>query len=212
MPEAVKNSAPPEGGSAEQVGGQVGGEADGSGPAGAVPSAGPTPLGRQAKFALAAIVVCALAALFWPRGQSAAPGGFLLDSAGRPSPMGSRLAPVTLIHFWATWCPPCIQEVPAIQRLASDLSGHRDFAVLMVAVADSNDRVKSFLGSRADMVLYDPRWDVAHRYGTSQLPETYLVVGGRVVRKFIGMTDWDDAGLRREIARRIASAEGRARG
>jgi thiol-disulfide isomerase/thioredoxin len=158
---------------------------------------------------LAGLVVCALAALFWPRGESAAPAGFLVDSAGSPAPLASRLAPVTLVHFWATWCPPCIEEVPAIQRLAADLAGHHDFAVLMVAVADSNGRVKSFLGpGRADMVLYDPRWDVAHRYGTRQLPETYLVVDGRVVRKFVGMTNWDDAGLRRDIGRRLAGGEG----
>ncbi len=167
--------------------------------------AGAAPLGRQAKLVLAALVACALAALFWPRGESTAPAGFLLDSNGRPAPLAERLAPVTLIHFWATWCPPCIEEVPAIQRLSADLAGHHDFAVLMVAVADSNDRVKSFLGAgRGDMVLYDPRWDVAHRYGTSQLPETYLVVGGRVVRKFVGMTNWDDATLRRDILRRLA--------
>ncbi|HEY8022188.1 MAG TPA: TlpA disulfide reductase family protein [Thermoanaerobaculia bacterium] len=168
------------------------------------------------KIALAAIAVAALAALLWPRGESAAPGGFLLDASGRPAPLGSRLAPVTLVHFWATWCPPCIEETPAIERLASDLSGHGDFALLMVAVADSTDRVKSFLGTRrADMVLYDPRWDVAHRYGSTQLPETYLVIDGRVTRKFVGMTNWDDPGLRREILAHLSGGEngkGRARG
>jgi thiol-disulfide isomerase/thioredoxin len=181
--------------------------------AGAPPGGTAAPLGRAAKLALAAVAACALAALLWPRGESAAPGGFLLDAAGRPAPLGSQLAPVTLVHFWATWCPPCIEETPAIQRLAADLSGHPDFAVLMVAVADSNTRVQGFLGSRhADMVLYDPRWDVAHRYGTRQLPETYLVVGGQVVRKFVGMTNWDDAGLRRDILRRLSGGTGAAPG
>src|SRR5262249_13868205 len=175
----------------------------GAGPA-APAGGGAAPLGRSVKVALAAIAVCALAALFWPRGEGAAPGGFLLDGNGRPSPLGSRLAPVTLVHFWATWCPPCIEETPAIERLAADLSGHGDFTVLMVAVADSSDRVKSFLGpGRSDMVLYDPRWDVAHRYGTSQLPETYLVIDGKVARKFVGMTNWDDEGLRRAILRHL---------
>jgi len=157
---------------------------------------------RRVKLALA---VCAVAALVWPRGETAAPGGFLLDAQGRPAPMGARLAPVTLLHFWATWCPPCIAETPAIQRLAADLSSHQDFAVLMVAVEDQVPRVQAFLGSRrADMVLFDPRWDVAHRYGTSQLPETYLVVSGRVVRKFVGVTNWDDPAVRREITRRLS--------
>src|SRR5262245_63555733 len=140
------------------------------------------PLGWGVRAALALLVVCALAALFWPRSRAADPGGFLLDAGGRPSPLGPRLSPVTLVHFWATWCPPCIEEIPALQRLARDFAGHHDFAVLMVAVSDSADKVRTFLGpGAADAVLFDPRWEVANRYGTDKLPETYLVVNGQVV-------------------------------
>jgi len=110
---------------------------------------------------------------------------------------------VTLVHFWATWCPPCIEETPALDRLAHDFGGYRDFAVLRVAVADSRSRVDAFLGSGAAGVLYDPQWDVAHRYGTDQLPETYLVVGGRIVEKFIGEVNWDDPAVRQKIAARM---------
>ena len=49
----------------------------------------------------------------------------------------------------------------------------------MVAVADSSDRVHTFLGPGSEMVLFDPNWKVANRYGTDKLPETYLVVRGR---------------------------------
>ena len=169
------------------------------------------PLGRGAKIALAALAACAVAALLWPRGEDAAPAGFLLDAAGRPAPMAARLAPVTLVHFWATWCPPCIEETPALERLEADLAGHPDFAVLMVAVADSNDHVRTFLGAgHGDMVLYDPRWEVTHRYGTTQLPESYLVVGGRVVRKYVGMVNWDDREVRGEILRRLSGGDRKA--
>ncbi|HXO22623.1 MAG TPA: TlpA disulfide reductase family protein [Thermoanaerobaculia bacterium] len=180
------------------------------------PATSATPaIGRQAKLAIALIALCAVAALFWPRGGGglgAAPGGFVLDSGGRPAPLGPRLAPVTLVHFWATWCPPCIQEVPALQRLTADLADRRDFTVLMVAVADSNDRVRSFLGAGSDMVLFDPNWDVAHRYGTRQLPETYLVVRGKVLDRFVGQTDWDDVNLRRKILSHLGPATARPRG
>jgi cytochrome c biogenesis protein CcmG, thiol:disulfide interchange protein DsbE len=168
------------------------------------PSAG-TKLGLPAKLGLAALAVCALAALFWPRGESTfkEPGGFLYDSSGQATTIGPHLSPVTLVHFWATWCPPCIQEIPALQRLARDFGGHDDFKVLMVAVSDSNGKVRNFLGRNADMVLFDPNWEVANRYGTDKLPETYLVVNGQVVRKFVGMADWDDAALRREIQSKL---------
>jgi len=165
-------------------------------------------LGMPAKLGLAALAVCALAALFWPRGEATfkEPGGFLYDANGRAATIGPHLAPVTLVHFWATWCPPCIQEVPALQRLTRDFAGHEDFSVLMVAVSDSNDKVRAFLGRGADMVLFDPSWEVANRYGTDKLPETYLVVNGQVVRKFVGTTDWDDVALRQEIQAKLKGA------
>ena len=166
-----------------------------------LPGTGPSPLSPKLKIALGAIALVLLAMLFWPRGrETAAPGGFLLDEAGRPAPMGSRLAPVTLVHFWATWCPPCIQEAPSLERLAADLGGQHDFSLVRIAVADRKEKVDGFLGpTTAAMVLYDPSWDVAHRYGTDQLPETYLVVRGKVVQKFVGATDWDNPDLRRRL-------------
>jgi thiol-disulfide isomerase/thioredoxin len=182
-------------------------------PSSAAPTAGETPappasgarLGLPAKLGLAALAVCALAALFWPKGQSTVqePGGLLYDSTGRAATIGSRLAPVTLVHFWATWCPPCIQETPKLQRLIHDFSSNADFAVVMVAVADSSDRVRTFLGPGSEMVLFDPAWKVANRYGTDKLPETYLVVRGQVVHKWVGMTDWDDQALRADLAARL---------
>jgi thiol-disulfide isomerase/thioredoxin len=164
-------------------------------------------LGRQAQAIAALITVLGLAVLVWPRGgdsTTAAPGGFLLDPAGRAATLGSRLTPVTLVHFWATWCPPCIEETPALDRLVRDFGGNRDFTVLRVAVADSRSRVDAFLGAGARGVLYDPQWDVAHRYGTDQLPETYLVVSGRIVEKFIGEVNWDDPAVRQKIAARLS--------
>jgi thiol-disulfide isomerase/thioredoxin len=167
----------------------------------------PKRLRMPARLGLAALAVCALAALFWPRGDRSfsEPGGFLYDSSGRAATIGPRLAPVTLVHFWATWCPPCIQEIPALQRLGRDFAGHSDFTVLMVAVSDSADKVHAFLGPGADMVLFDPQWEVANRYGTDKLPETYLVVNGSVVRRFVGMTNWDDPTLRAELAGHLRS-------
>lgn len=161
----------------------------------------PASSGKQMKLGLALLVLCALAAMFWPRGEKTfkEPGGFLVDANGRPAKLGSQLAPVSLVHFWATWCPPCIDEIPALQRLAQDFSDQEGFVVVMVAVDDSTDKVTTFLGPGWDMVLFDPSWDVAERYGTSKLPETYLVVRGQVVDKFVGATNWDDPKIREKL-------------
>jgi len=160
----------------------------------------PEKLGAQARWMVVAVALAAAAVLFWPRGEAAeAPGGFLLDGDGRPQPLAQRMAPVTLVHFWATWCPPCITEIPALERLWTDLGDRPDFEVVMIAVDDTNEKVEPFVGHRAAMMLYDPAWEVAHRYGTKKLPETYLVVGGRVAERWIGAQNWDDPKIRRAI-------------
>lgn len=167
----------------------------------------PAPEGfsRQAKLGFALVAVFALAALFWPRGApNAAPAGMLFDAGGRPMPLGSRMAPVTLVHFWATWCPPCLTEIPSILRLEQDYHLRPGFSLVMIAVSDENDKVKTFLGEAIGENLFDD-WKVARSYGTEKLPETHLVVDGKVVHSFIGATDWDDPDVRRRIDDALAA-------
>lgn len=151
-------------------------------------------------IALVALIGCALAALFWPGRPEKDSAGFLVDIGGRPAPLGEHLEPVTLVHFWATWCPPCLTEIPAILRLRQELAEPGAAAVVLIAVADSPAQVKTFLGDDAGEALFDPRWEVAHRYGTHQLPETYVVLDGRVAEKFVGATDWDAPEIRAKLA------------
>lgn len=167
--------------------------------------------GRQVKLGMALLLLCVLANVFWPRGEKTfkEPGGFLVDSNGRPAMLGSQLAPVSLVHFWATWCPPCIDEIPALQRLSRDFSDQQGFVIVMVAVDDSTNKVTTFLGPGWDMVLFDPSWDVAKRYGTSKLPETYLVVRGQVVDKYVGATNWDDPEIRQKLTSLLGAPEAR---
>jgi thiol-disulfide isomerase/thioredoxin len=150
-------------------------------------------------IAVAALALCALAALFGPGRPDKDAAGFLVDATGRPTPLGRRLEPVTVLHFWATWCPPCVTEIPAILRLRQDFAEPGAVAVLLVAVADSPEQVRTFLGGAAGEALFDPRWEVAHRYGTQQLPETYVLVRGRVAAKFTGATEWDSPAVREQL-------------
>ena len=160
---------------------------------------------RTLQWVFAAIVALAIVALLWPRGEGpTVPGGFLVDADGRPTPLGPRLAPVTLVHFWATWCPPCLGEIPTLHRLADDFDTNHDFRIVFVAVDDTVSQVQSFMGEdRAAAVLYDPEWAIARKFGTTKLPETHLVVDGEVVDTFVGATDWGDESVRSRLRARL---------
>ena len=173
-----------------------------------------------ARWGFVAVVIVAAVALFWPSSDErlnlspyrrvgsgeAAPVGMLIDSAGRPIPLGQRMAPVTLVHFWATWCPPCITEIPSILRLADSYDADHNFSLVMIAVADDVEKGQAFLGDRVDEALFDHDWKLAHSYGTEKVPETHLVVNGKLVESFIGATDWDDPEVRQRIAEVVTTA------
>lgn len=172
------------------------------------------------RWGFAVVALVAGAALFWPSSEEkinlsayrrvgagqAAPVGMLIDSTGRPIPIGQRMAPVTLVHFWATWCPPCITEIPSIMRLADEHAVDHNFSLVMIAVADDVEKGQTFLGSRVNEALFDHDWKLAHSYGTDKVPETHLVIDGELVESFIGATDWDQPEIRRRIADALAAA------
>ena len=101
---------------------------------------------------------------------------------------------VVLVHFWATWCPPCVEELPGLERFYRSLLG-ADIELLAVSVDDTGaGAVREFLerNGLTVKVLLDPGQEVAQRYGTFKFPETYLVDReGIIRRKLIGAMDWD---------------------
>ena len=99
---------------------------------------------------------------------------------------------VVLVHFWATWCPPCVEEIPTLERFYLQVLG-TDIEVLAVSVDDSADALKTFLEKNKVHfpVLRDPGGKAAASYGTRKFPETYVVGRDGVVRyKVIGPMDW----------------------
>lgn len=167
----------------------------------------PVPAARWTRPVLVAVAFLALVALFWPRGDGARgrrPGGFLLDESGSPVPLARELRAVTLVHFWASWCPPCVTEMPEILALAREATNDR-FQVVFVAVGDEPKAARKFLGEPGRALYFDPSWEVANRFGTEKLPETHLVVGGEVVESFIGATRWSDPAVRAKLQKWTAS-------
>jgi len=105
-----------------------------------------------------------------------------------------------LLNFWATWCPPCIGEMPHLNCLQRELG---DAGLAVVAV--SQDRggeatVSRFLKSRglSHLAPYtDPKGDVADAFGVGGIPTTFLIdPGGLIVGHLVGAVDWaSPAGL-----------------
>lgn len=110
----------------------------------------------------------------------------------RPVSLDELQGRVVLVHFWATWCPSCVDEMPQLQKMYDDLAGP-GFEVLAVSVDDSADRLRSFLRQKGISlpVLFDPERAVSSQYGTFKLPETYVLDRKGTVRyKVIGPMDW----------------------
>lgn len=179
-------------------------------PDGAAPAAKPAEVKKQARFLIPILVVCALGALFWPMGAGKdAPGGRVEDRDGGRVELADQYRKVTLVHFWATWCIPCRDEMPKLQKLAGELAARPDFALLMVAVADDRKKVATFLaeakaGAAPPATYFDEGWSVSKTWGSDKLPETHLLVDGEWIYTFIGAQDWDDPAVRARVQDALA--------
>jgi peroxiredoxin len=127
---------------------------------------------------------------------------------GRSVSLSSFKGKVVIVHFWATWCPPCVDEIPTLDRLFRAMAG-RDLEILAVSVDEGGaEAVGGFMQrNRLSLpVLLNPDRSVANLYGTLKFPETYLVDReGIVRRKIIGAADWtrpDAIGLITELLKK----------
>lgn len=127
--------------------------------------------------------------------------GYDLD--GRPVSLGALRGQVILLNVWATWCPPCIEEMPSMQRLYERVGpeGLRVVAVSIDAAAGERDLfgrpggdVRAFaqrLGVEFDL-WRDPPGDIQRAYRTTGVPESFVIDrDGIIIKKVIGATDWD---------------------
>src|SRR5262249_47493208 len=86
----------------------------------------------------------------------------LRDYQGHEISLSRYRGSVVFLNFWATWCPPCVDEMQSLERLAAALGGRKDFALVAVSEDKSWDDIRTFFrqGSRMT-VLMDDDWKVA---------------------------------------------------
>jgi thiol-disulfide isomerase/thioredoxin len=126
-----------------------------------------------------------------------------------PTPGGSQFrlsehrGKVVLINFWATWCPPCREEMPSMQRLyATNKDG--GFTLVAVALDSSPAPVGPYLKQTGLTfpVALDPRMELAHSYGVRALPASFIVdPQGIMVAMALGPRAWDGPAARALVAR-----------
>jgi peroxiredoxin len=121
-----------------------------------------------------------------------APGFNLIGDSGRGLRLEDYRGKYVLLNFWATYCVPCVEELPSLNGIYDDLHD-KGLVVLGVSVDTDEEAYQRFL--TAHRVTFptarDPEWTAAIRYGTSKIPETYLIDReGLVIRKYVGAENW----------------------
>lgn len=122
-----------------------------------------------------------------------APDFQLEDTNGNKVTLSALRGKVVMVNFWATWCPPCKEEMPSMARL-NKLMSDEDFVMLAINVEkDGRAVVSDFLKKNPHdfTVLYDDRGTVQQQYGVYKFPESFIIrKDGIVDQKVIGVIDW----------------------
>jgi peroxiredoxin len=166
--------------------------------------------------AVATVALAALGFFAWSRRSTYAPPdvGGLVPNIHAVSLTGAEVqleqyhGRVVLLNVWATWCRPCVTEMPALQR-AYDRFNADGFDVIGVSVdntalgiGDPAKAVRDFVAEHAITfpILLDPESSIENALTISGLPMSYLIDrSGHIRGRFIGPRDWDDTEFETEI-------------
>jgi thiol-disulfide isomerase/thioredoxin len=139
-----------------------------------------------------------------------------LDAIGGRFDLGSTRGQFVFVNFWATWCPPCVDEFPSMLALGRDLSARYPgrFKMVAVSVDDAWEPVLRFLGGPPApwlTVARDPDQSVTRAYYCAarggcpkdyKFPESYFVgPDGKIVGFVVGPKDWNGPAIRRYFDR-----------
>ncbi|WP_159591396.1 TlpA family protein disulfide reductase [Chelativorans xinjiangense] len=173
-------------------------------------------IGRRQFLRLAA-AACPLAIL--PRSAAASalvevpaslegPSLDIPDLGGKLHRLADYRGKVTVVAFWAAWCPPCRAEIPSLARLSRQLPAER-FAILAVNLGDTSERIGRFLDQIDDdglSVLTDLASSLASAWHIRGLPVSYVLdPAGQVRYAVMGSLEWDSPAIRDQLLKLGAS-------
>jgi peroxiredoxin len=146
----------------------------------------------------AAFAILALFALpSYRQGETAIAGkkadDFPMTLAGQAEHLSDLKGKVVVLNFWASWCPPCVNETPSMIHLQNYIDS-RGGMILGASIDEDAEAYAAFI--RDQQINFptfrDPTKKISLGYGTSIIPETYVIDRhGTIARKFIGEQQWD---------------------
>jgi thiol-disulfide isomerase/thioredoxin len=132
-----------------------------------------------------------------------------VDGAGRALTLGDFRGKLVLLNIWATWCAPCRDEMPALDRLQAQLGGERFQVVALSVDLQGAPIARKFYGEvgiKALPLYIDPTAKAAFTLDAAGLPATLLVDrAGREIGRHLGPVKWDSPEVVSELRRAIAA-------
>jgi peroxiredoxin len=128
-----------------------------------------------------------------PRIGSNAPDFTLQDSQNKVA-LSQFRGQVVVLNFWATWCPPCVEEMPSLVEMQRRMKA-KGVTVVAVSIDVDESAYRQFVKDHAANLLTvrDPEQKTPNLYGTHGWPETFIIDRNGVMRrKFIGPVDWTE--------------------
>lgn len=115
--------------------------------------------------------------------------------AGQQISLKGTQAPIVIVHFWASWCGPCVEEIPSIVKLVDEMQGK--IKVIAVSGDSSDEDVNKFLKSFPEMkhqdihIIVDKSQEISKLYDVDRLPESFIVNREfKLIKKIVGSTNW----------------------
>jgi peroxiredoxin len=147
------------------------------------------------RSAVLLLTLCALSFTACDRGDHPARIGspapqFTLSDGAQTISLAQFRGHTVVLNFWATWCLPCVEELPSLMELQ-----HRLPQITILAISQDEDPAayrRFLLDCRVNLLtLRDPSARIPRLYGTIKLPETYIIDrNGILRRKFVSAQDW----------------------
>ncbi len=118
----------------------------------------------------------------------------LRDISGKKVVINNYQGKVRLINFWASWCPPCVEEIPSMNRLKEKMAG-KNFEMISINFAEDEETIRKFL-QEVDVdfpVLLDLKGNISTQWNVISFPSTFVIdKHGQIIYGVNAAIEWDD--------------------